>query len=231
MSRRSIVHSLWIGAPLSRLQRLALQSFVANGHEFHLHAYRRLEVPRGVILKDAASILEKSAVYRHASGSLAPFADVFRYKLLHDQGGWWVDMDVICLKPLDFDRDLVFGWQSEEEVNNAVLYAERRSPHMKILYSLARRIPADAPWASTGPRLLTAVARTLNALDRAEPIEAFYPIGCGDFLELLRPHREIPPRSYTIHLWHTVFQRTAIPGHASYSRTSILGQLQERYGV
>ncbi len=42
-------------------------------------------------------------------GSVADFANFFRYKLSLEKGGWWTDMDYVCLTPLDFADDLVFG--------------------------------------------------------------------------------------------------------------------------
>ncbi|HVR72729.1 MAG TPA: hypothetical protein VMT52_00280, partial [Planctomycetota bacterium] len=74
------------------------------------------------------------------------------------------------------------------------------------------------------------MARKLNALGRAEPVAAFYPVACEDYLDLLRPNRKIPPDSHAIHLWRTVFVRTGIPTDATYPPTSIVGQLQRRYG-
>ncbi|MGO3241071.1 MAG: capsular polysaccharide synthesis protein [Sphingobacteriaceae bacterium] len=29
----------------------------------------------------------------------ATFSDWFRIKLIHDEGGWWVDSDMLCINP------------------------------------------------------------------------------------------------------------------------------------
>ncbi len=39
----------------------------------------------------------------------AGFSNFFRYKLLLDRGGWWVDADTICLRPFDFREPFVFA--------------------------------------------------------------------------------------------------------------------------
>jgi len=31
------------------------------------------------------------------SGSYSAFSNLFRYKLLAQKGGWWIDMDMVCL--------------------------------------------------------------------------------------------------------------------------------------
>ena len=43
------------------------------------------------------------------SGSLAAFSNLFRYKLLLERGGWWVDTDVICLRPFRVRDELVIA--------------------------------------------------------------------------------------------------------------------------
>ena len=41
-----------------------------------------------------------SDIFRYRdNGSYAGFANFFRYELLRKRGGWWVDLDTICLRP------------------------------------------------------------------------------------------------------------------------------------
>ena len=113
-----IVHGLWIGKTLSILELLTINSFIANGHKFWLWTYQPLDnkVPNNVILKDANEIIPENKVfsyrnrnqYGHGKGSYAGFSDIFRYALLYKYGGWWTDMDVTCLKPLNFSEPYVF---------------------------------------------------------------------------------------------------------------------------
>ncbi len=113
-----IVNGLWIGGSLSNLELLTIHSFTQHGHEFHLWLYGPLTnpLPQGVIIKDANEIIpndkifryEESCEYGHGKDSLAGFSDIFRYKLLLEKGGWWVDMDVTCLRPFDFSEPYVF---------------------------------------------------------------------------------------------------------------------------
>jgi len=119
MNAENIIHGLWIGRRLSKLEQLTLRSFVQHGHEFNLWVYDELDedLPSGVILRDAAEILPRQRVFLKAETdpsagvgrkSYGPFSDLFRYKLLHDHGGIWVDMDVTCLRPFDFREPYVF---------------------------------------------------------------------------------------------------------------------------
>jgi hypothetical protein len=107
-----IVHGLWIGETLGKMELLTLRSFVRYGHEFHLWLYDDIAtpLPAGVVVQDASEIIPRKAVFQRAEtdfetgvgkGSYgAPFSDLFRYKLLYEKGGYWADMDVTCLRPL-----------------------------------------------------------------------------------------------------------------------------------
>jgi len=104
-----IIQSLWIGDELSSIEKLCINSFLKNGHPFHLYTYSNVKgVPKGTTILDANTIIPKSKIFRYANGSVACFADYFRYKLLFDKGNWWVDTDVICLKPFNFKEKYVF---------------------------------------------------------------------------------------------------------------------------
>jgi len=105
------VHALWVGSELSNLELLTIDSFIKQGHIFHLWAYNAINtpLPAGVVIEPAADIIPAERVFRykhvnkfgHGKGSVSGFSDIFRYKLLYEKGGWWVDMDVTCLKPLN----------------------------------------------------------------------------------------------------------------------------------
>ncbi|HTE41929.1 MAG TPA: glycosyltransferase, partial [Steroidobacteraceae bacterium] len=118
-----IIQMFWHGAALTRVERLAMASFAAHGHPVHLHAYQPLQrVPEGVRLVDASTILPEQDVFRHAkTGSLAMFADWFRYRVLLAKGGIWSDTDVVCLRPLVYGQTEIYAWEDEHKINNAIL--------------------------------------------------------------------------------------------------------------
>jgi len=48
-----IIQSLWVGQRLSSMERLSIQSFLKNGHPFHLFAYNEIEdLPEGVCVEE-----------------------------------------------------------------------------------------------------------------------------------------------------------------------------------
>ena len=52
--------------------------------------------------------MPKKEVFR-LKNTFLPFSDIFRYKMLYENGGYWVDLDMICLKKLNFKEPFVFS--------------------------------------------------------------------------------------------------------------------------
>jgi hypothetical protein len=141
------VHGLWIGKNFSPVELLCIHSYLENGHEFHLWAYDFLEtkLPEGVILEEASKIIPRENVFcykylnqfGHGKGSYAGFSDIFRYKLLYQYGGWWTDMDVVCLKMLDFPGPYVFRTHHELKVVGNIMKCPAGSELMRSCYESA----------------------------------------------------------------------------------------------
>ena len=199
------VQSLWIGGRLSRVEQLCVKSFLAHGHEFHLYAYGEIEdVPDGTVIKDANEVIPFDKIYRSDGGKLSSFSNYFRWKLLNLKGGLWVDMDMVCLKPFDFDGDLVFGYQSDTIVNTAVLGAPKGhmltsamvricddvnlfqpiDTYKTLIKKVGRRAlyGKEKSRAKTrfsepgGPDYVSKFLRYYGLIDQAKPIHYFYPI-------------------------------------------------------
>lgn len=119
-----------------------------------LWAYDRLEtpLPEGTLLRDARDILPREAVFQyryanawgHGKGSYAGFSDIFRYKLLHEHGGWWADLDIVCLQPLDESSEYVFRDHDVLPVVGNLMRCPKGSPLMWHCYQEAsQKVNAD----------------------------------------------------------------------------------------
>lgn len=117
MNELSIIQSLWIGKSLSVMEKLCIESFLQNGHPFHLYVYDEIkDVPKGAILKDANTIIPANKIFKYSDyASYAGFANQFRYKLLFEKGNYWVDTDIVCLKPFPSNLEYVFAEQRKRE--------------------------------------------------------------------------------------------------------------------
>jgi hypothetical protein len=93
------VQGLWIGDRLSRFEYNSIKSYLKQGYHYTLYTYWPVaNVPRDVWVRDAREIIPESEIFTFG-GAITPFSDLFRYKLLYDQGGIWTDCDIICTRP------------------------------------------------------------------------------------------------------------------------------------
>jgi hypothetical protein len=153
--------SFWYGDALSPYELLCLKSFVDHGHAVDLYTYDvQLVVPDGVRVCNAAELIREDEVFVYQAdgfgkGSPSAFSNLFRYKLLAEKGGWWIDTDLVCLT----DRIPVVNEfrQDADLVNGAVLFFEPRNPVIIECLDKTRQLGCTLKWGDTGPRLLTGV--------------------------------------------------------------------------
>jgi glycosyl transferase-like sugar-binding protein/alpha 1,4-glycosyltransferase len=255
-----LIQMFWHGRPLSRIERLSMASFVANGHAVHLHTYEAVEgIPSGVTLKDARTILPATSIFHHAkSGSIAAFADLFRYRLLYEQGGIWADTDMVCLQPLNYSTTEVFGWMDSETINNALLglpqgHAIARwmaecceNPNRWLPYDnlktrrrkLKRRFLLNGLgnilWGEYGPQGFTRAAQHFGIAERALPFWHFYPLHYKHWRAMfdgsLAENPQFLSNSKAIHLWNEMFRRErGFDKNAQFPPESPFERLWARY--
>jgi len=116
-----IIHGVWIGKKLSKMECLTIELLQRQGHEFHLWSYDSIaNVPHGVIARDASLIMPRSSIFEYRGkplnvipnggiGSFAHWSDIFQVNLLYKEGGIYSQMDVAYLKQLNFKQPYVFA--------------------------------------------------------------------------------------------------------------------------
>jgi Alpha 1,4-glycosyltransferase conserved region/Glycosyltransferase sugar-binding region containing DXD motif len=254
-----VIQMFWHGPALSRVERLSMSSFVAQGHDVHLHVYDAPDgVPAGVKLCDANSVIDESQLFRHPkSGSMAQFADWFRYRVLHDQGGIWADTDVVCLRPLHYSQDEIYAWQDPLQINNAVLGLPARhalakwmaecceNPNKVLPYDDGRsrrrkwrrrwlqgNRRGNVKWGEYGPVGFTSAARYLCYADKALPAWHFYPVHYNDWRTVFDQPRDLAilGESRALHLWNEMLRRQPnLNKNARFTEGSLFEQLCARY--
>jgi hypothetical protein len=106
-----IVRSVWFGSVFTNIQKLCINSYLSKGHEFHLYTLWPVAgTPEGTVVKDANEFMTQRDISNFPSNSQA--SDYFRVLMIMKEGGWYVDLDTVCLRPLEFDEPYVFA--SEE---------------------------------------------------------------------------------------------------------------------
>ncbi|GAA5095394.1 hypothetical protein [Bartonella acomydis] len=135
--------TFWYSGKLRLVDRLCLSSMVKTGQRVKLFSYNKEieNLPAGVELYAAESILPRSAIYRldpnfsddKQSCTIVQFSDFFRVMLMKYQQGVWLDTDVYLLKQFHPDTQKV--WLARENavrVGVSALYFPSDNPIIKV---------------------------------------------------------------------------------------------------
>ena len=147
----------------------ATTSMLAAGHPVKVWTYspRKLEFlgSRGVQIAPAEEVVPRGLFERILSRSeIRYFSDIFRYAVLYEHGGLWMDTDVVLLRPFPFRGDYFFNLQwragaaNEHFVCGNVIYAKQFSRHIRTLYEAAIDFflrPREGKFGDVGPKLLS----------------------------------------------------------------------------
>lgn len=230
------INTLWFEGRLGYMERLSIATALAQGHPVTIFSYRpeTLEgVPDGVQVRNAAEVMnDRRRVCLFEGKFKALGSDFFRYELFAQQLGYWMDLDVILLRPLDFASEYVFGWEHDTSINGAILKLPANSGMLEEL----RNIPAknwlppffgprrtlgywwmklrkrevmleDLPWGVAGPAMITYLARKYDKLESAQPRPVFYPLPYERALDLFDDaeivEATLAPETRAIHMWHS----------------------------
>ncbi len=256
-----IIQSLWIGTELSLLEKLSITSFIKNNHKYILYTYDKIiNLPEGVIIKDANEIIAEKHIFKeNKRGSYAIFADWFRWELLYKKGGFWVDTDVICVKPFIFDTDVVFGLESFEQAGTAVLgfppnhfltdffrnickkpntilpYDNSLVKSMKIFRKYTNNSKGNVRWGEAGgPKGFSKALKHFNLFDTAKPFTFFYPIAYANYDSIfdrtLGNDLNLFSNTYSLHLWNEMFRRNKnFDKNGNFDKNSLIERLKVKY--
>lgn len=231
-----IIQGLWVGSELSVMEQLSIASFLRNGHAYHLYVYEDVKnIPPGTAIKDGNEILPESRIFQYTEqASFAGFSNFFRYKLVFERGGWWVDTDTICLRPFDFEAEYVFSSefaQGKEFINSGIFKAPMGSEVMAYAWGVCEtKDPKTIVWGETGPRLMAAAVRECSLERYTQRPEVFCPIGYADWHKVLEPGAELGlDDSYAIHLWNERWRAAGRDKNAKYPEDCLYETLKKRY--
>lgn len=214
------LRSLWVGERLGIYERAALLSLARFGYDVGLFTYRQdLKAPGEIALLNANEIVPETEIFHTASspGTFSGFSNLFRYRMLRARDEIWVDTDIIAGSASIPELPYVFGRESKNRLNGAVLGAPKDSSFLLRLDRVASEAdPEKLKWGEIGPKLITQVASQEGLLPKALDQTAFYPVTFRDTWKFFSPERrgEIEEKvssSFVIHLWNEVMRRASRP--------------------
>lgn len=262
-TKSNVIQSLWIGNSLSKVEQLCIKSFLDNGHKFHLYIYDDVKnLPLGTTVCNADDIIPKEKIFTiktgWGKGSYAGFADVFRLELLSKNGGWWVDMDVICLKKFDMQQDVIICSSYEggygNLANNCIMKFPKGHPVIKYcMEELNRTDLQNMNFGLAGPILIQKAVNKFRLNNAVVDYSYFNPIAwkyvgelvlgnmniVGKLKEIIRPFlkpktlpgRRIKKNSYSVHLWNEIWTNDGFDKNGSYPNNCLFEKLKRKHGI
>ena len=240
------IQMLWVEGPLSPLERLSMASFMRCGHPVHLYIYGQVHgVPEGVAVLDGRTILPEERICRYGraagtgEGSLALFANLFRYALLDRLGGVWSDCDMVCLEPLDASlaADYLIATEYRDSTrqmalaNNCLLKVPAKSPFIVECNAIAMSVDVEkSGWGELGPRMVTALVGKHALQPFLAPPWTFCPLGWWEFRRLVEnAPLQLPAGTLALHGFNEMWRRNGLDKRAQYGAQSPFEQLKARY--
>lgn len=239
MQLNNQVNGLWIRGVLSPLELLTIHSFIGNGYTFNLWTYDKPDVyPQldNLLVKDAREIIPEENVFSynesnqfgHGKGSFAGFSDIFRYRLLYLHGGWWVDMDVTCLKRFDFQTDYVFRKSKQKDdfvVGNIMHVPQKSSLMLKCYEQAVKSVHAEnKDWMLP----INILNQNIKEEKLSSYIYSFTNEDSWPIVSQLLTDRQYPQDWQAIHWMNEEFRRIGIPKNV-YIKEGLLGHLMGKY--
>lgn len=208
MSERGnpLIHRIWVGGSEPEWLRPYAATWLTHHPDRTLVKWTDDTVPQ-------LFPLHNQDIYDHAP-ELAPNhvgqlrADVLRYEILYRMGGWYVDADFRCLRPL---APMVEGLEcfatfekQDVWVANGLMGAKPGNPFIwRLIEGLrdsVRGNPGARPARTSGPRYLTKHWREHPRALTVLPERLFYPYSHKDVAK--HPVDEDFPDCIAVHVWH-----------------------------
>lgn len=237
-----IMQSLWIGKRLSTMERMSINSFLKNGHQFHLYTYGGVEnLPDGVQLMDANSIIPAERIFT-VRGGYSSFSDFFRWALIRKNGGWWVDTDAICLKPFEFPDEFVFfGGQgkpgSEDCISSGIFKVPAYCVFTEWAWQECRNLdPKTMAWGQAGPPLITEAVNKFSMYDCVWNPKFIFPV-----YYTRAPHAFTTPdglsveekyhmkQAYSLHWFNEMWRMAGVDKDITYPSGSLYEEMKRKY--
>ena len=238
---RHVFNAFWHGRPLTTLHWACLASFIEAGHNVNLYTYHPLEVPGGIRLLDAREIIPCEEMFffnnpELSTPDLGPFSDVFRFKLLLQEGGWWIDADVLC-NSHDIPHSL-YAWANEypgSNIGTSQIRFPKGDPIVRELYEKSTALAFVMKYREEiGPRLMTRILKChATPDDHFGTGQTFYPLRWVEGFKLWLPEfaREVQEKAelaYFISCWGSLASYIGIDLNRMPPRGSYLGNVIDR---
>ncbi len=235
-----VLQTFWHGQAIGSYQLLCLRSFARRGHHVEVFSYDSdLNLPGWLERRNAAEILPREQVLRRSEGKRTAInANLFRYALLHQRGGWWIDPDIVLLKPdLPAERAFFAGQDNFKCTSTGVLRFPKGHPIMKAALETALSLQDAIPeWERAGALLLTDLILRNGLGSEFSTRGPLGPVSWFDVPDLFDPKKRADIENLCksadfLQLHDDVWRRAGVPHRLGPPEGSALDQLFEQHDL
>jgi len=253
-----VINGVWHGdRPLTNIQKLCIRSYQANGHQFQLWttAGRVPDVPAGTVIRDTYEILPYKVPMFVGENY---FSDYFRVLLIQKIGGWYVDLDTVCLQHFDIGDDRAFVSESrlgpmkqpgeapgtasnqvQEYLSGCIFKAPQGDPMMQYILDRIEMMDTLHPrnWICMGPELFQEAIPRFNYRGFVQPPSVFDALNYNDYELFVSGGVDWPAwpsEALSIHLRTSFWQEKYHPilkPNGVFPADSMYERLKAKYGV
>ncbi|MBD3407213.1 MAG: hypothetical protein GF411_13925 [Candidatus Lokiarchaeota archaeon] len=243
MNQNTNINMFWNHGPINETCRICIESFT-HFYDINLYSYDEKANPNipGCKFLDASDILDFDlvepiikSVKEHKQHGI--ISDVFRYKLLHEFGGWWFDCDYFLLKPFGIldDREIILSEFSAHGVkSNGIVNGVMKFPagheFTKRLFDTCLRM-RDPEWGDTGPKIIRPEMRRLKLDKYVISWKIFHPLPGSKYIQrymFANSFVMIYNETLAVHLWNhkNLIRLAGHHGH-TFDDSILLGRLPQ----
>lgn len=199
------IHAVWLGNKMPPLSHACLDDWTKMGFQYTLWTEADQKIRTWIEACEFAKACYTRGLYAFLS-------DYLRLKILQEEGGLYLDTDVTIRKdpfPLFEGKKLVLGYETEEYLGTAAIYAEKDSVILAELVRFYEGGIWDSP-LYIGPQIITHLILEQGRLENEAcdllPSSFFYPYKQEPM------GFQCPEESYLIHWFQHSWKR--LPGMA-----------------
>jgi hypothetical protein len=247
-----IIRGIWSGPTLTNIQKLCIQSYIDHGHEFHLYISEPTSgVPEKTVVHQTSEISPVSDKQRFALTN--HYCDYLRVLLIQKEGGWYVDLDTVCLRTFDFLEPYVFISENEWDwnmktsgepfvpsdvvtplINNCIFKSPAQAVFLEKIIQRIHNMDTLHPknWIAMGPALFREVVPEEHLQFYVKPPVTFDALCPNDLLLFVSPdiHWNLS-NSYTLHLRTSGWVSNGLDANKQYPENSLFEQLKRKHNI
>jgi len=197
-----VIHYCWFGSkPIGKLQKKCINSWKKNLHGYETKLWNEENSPmRHPFVKEA-----------YKAKKYAFVADYVRLWALFNEGGIYLDTDMLVLKNFDklLHHSCFSGYQSKDSIAAGIIGSESKHPYINDLLTFYDSLTFDLDNLSkiAIPIIITEIALQKDYDLQIFPIQYFYPFPFEVSIENPKIYKKyITPESYAVHLWDASWQ-------------------------